>query len=247
MLYRRGVQTRPTHTYMVHPPFAPPFTSTHTTQMGFEGGLELMEGTTLEVDSSTVNASNFTVRASTCTCRNSSVTVSAYLVTSNAAVLDILGLMSFTTARVDVADVTLTLSDASSTLLVSGDSANGDTQIATFGAGTTIAGAGALKYQAGLVSLNSAVIQTPVVLSSSATAAARRSLLQTSLLSLSPVVTACGSEISSGLTVASGAALNPDLSCTYGTETWNIAGSTSSYSTSSVTSSGFLLGDGKYT
>ena len=58
------------------------------------------------------------------------------------------------------------------------------------------------------------------------------------MASLSPVATACGAELSTGLTVASGAALDADLSCTFGTETWNIAGVSATYTTSAATSAG---------
>ena len=66
---------------------------------------------------------------------------------------------------------------------------------------------------------------TPVV--------ARRSLdrahhRKTSLSSLSPVVSSCGDQLSS-LTIATGAGLNADLTCTHGTETWNVEGTDTSY------------------
>ena len=82
----------------------------------------------------------------------------------------------------------------------------------------------------GMITMISATISTQVVLSSSAVSSSRRALLQTNTSTLSPLVSACGSQVSStAMTVASGGGLVVDTSCSYGTETWNVEGTSATY------------------
>ena len=86
----------------------------------------------------------------------------------------------------------------------------------------------------GLISLDSAQISVSLTLSTATSQLAqRRALLQTSLDTLNPVYSACGSQVASGsLAIAGGAALNVLTNCTYGTEAWAVSGSNASQTVS---------------
>ena len=84
------------------------------------------------------------------------------------------------------------------------------------------------------------------MLSSAVVAAHRRAVLQTDTSTLNPFTTACNATAASDLTVAIGAALAPDLLCTSGTETWNIAGTSAVYTTSASTSGSVTIDSGGY-
>ena len=128
---------------------------------------------------------------------------------------------------------TITISDASSTLAIDGAD---NTAVAAFGASSSILGLGRLGFRRGRISMTSSTFLVALILSSATGAFDhQRSLLQTDLTITSPAVSACGSVVSgSSLTIASGASLDVDTSCTYGTETWNIFGTSSTYTTSAL-------------
>ena len=128
---------------------------------------------------------------------------------------------------------TITISDASSTLAIDGAD---NTAVAAFGASSSILGLGRLGFRRGRISMTSSAFLVALILSSATGAFDhQRSLLQTDLTTTSPAVSACGSVVSgSSLTIASGASLDVDTSCTYGTETWDIFGTSSTYTTSAL-------------
>ena len=108
-------------------------------------------------------------------------------------------------------------------------------QVASFGAGCTMSGLGQFGIRRGLMRmLTSSRLLTTMLLSANAAFGRGRALLQTDLNTTSPAVSVCGAEVSSGLTVASGASLSVDTSCSYGSESWNSAGITSTYTTSAL-------------
>ena len=72
-----------------------------------------------------------------------------------------------------------------------------------------------------------------LILSSASSAFSHgRSLLQTDLTTTNPALSVCGSVVSgSDLTIGSGASVDVDTSCTYGSESWDISGTTTTYTT----------------
>jgi len=75
-----------------------------------------------------------------------------------------------------------------------------------------------------------------LILSSASSAFSHgRSLLQTDLTTTNPALSVCGSVVSgSDLTIGSGASVDVDTSCTYGSESWDISGTTTTYTTSGL-------------
>jgi hypothetical protein len=128
---------------------------------------------------------------------------------------------------------TITISDSSSTLAIEGAD---NTAVAAFGTSSAIQGNGRLGFRRGRFTMTSSTFLVALILSSASSAFGhQRSLLQTDLTTTSPAVSACGSVVSgSSLTIGSGASLDVDTSCTYGTETWNIFGTSSTYTTSAL-------------
>ena len=134
-----------------------------------------------------------------------------------------------TVSTLQVLSSTFTISSTSSFAL---DSAS---DVSKCGQGCLIGGLGKFSIIRGLMQLSpSSAIQSPAVFGSTDPSVRQRALLQTDLTTTTPAVSACGAVVSSGL-VVTGGSLSIDASCTYGTEAFNIGGSTSDYTVSAIT------------
>ena len=129
---------------------------------------------------------------------------------------------------------TIALTDVSSQFLLDGGNAGGASQVGILGSGAVFSGLGVVRHRRGLLRLAAgSTIGCGLQLSPSAQIVRRaRALLQTDVANATnPAASACGNSIGS-TTVASGASLSVDTSCSYGSESWDVAGTTSNYTTS---------------
>ena len=169
-------------------------------------------GGTLEFTTSTiVVASAFTSTSSTYSLTGSSMTVTQHTSTST----------------------TIALTDASSQFLLDGGGAGGASEVGSLGSGAVFSGLGVLRHRSGLLRLAAgSTVACAFELGTVAQIVPRgRGLLQTDLNATSPAAAACGNSIAA-TTVASGASLSVNTSCSYGSESWDVGGSTSTYTTS---------------
>ena len=216
----------------------------------------------LQMSASTLNAStNTTVTASQVTFSQTTVQMTSTTLTSSGAMSDTGGSLTFTTSTIvvtstftsvsssysltgssmtvtqhTITSTTIALTDVASQFLLDGGGAGGGTQVGSLGSGAVLSGLGFLRHRTGLLRLIAgSTIGCGMQLSPSAQIVRRaRALQQTDLTTTNPAVTACGNSIGA-TTVASGASLSIDTSCSFGTESWDVAGTTSTYTTSVAT------------
>ena len=108
-------------------------------------------------------------------------------------------------------------------------------------AGATVTGPGRVHVRRGRLRLSTAAnVTAPLLLSAGPTPAAARprALLQTDVSATDPAAAVCGAGVASTLTVASGGSLSVDASCAYSAETWNVLGTTGTYTTSALAAGG---------
>ena len=175
------------------------------------GGMSDTGGTVTLTTSVLVVTTTFVTTSSTYSLSGSSVTVTQHTMTST----------------------TIALTDASSQFLLDGGGAGGGSQVGTIGDGSVISGPGSVKHKLGQLDLApGSTIESDLELSPGAQITrAGRALQQTDLTTTNPAATACGNSIGA-TTVASGASLSIDTSCSFGSESWDVLGTTSTYTTS---------------
>mmetsp|Transcript_638 Transcript_638/g.1010 ORF Transcript_638/g.1010 Transcript_638/m.1010 type:complete len:451 (-) Transcript_638:410-1762(-) len=219
----------------------------------FNSGVDVDEDSEMDLQSTTLTSTSTVFSSSTCTLSSSTVTsttlngtnasttlsssttitVSSTFYSFSSSTTTLSGGSTLSVTQMQMSLSTITISDSSSTLAVEGTA---NTQVAVFGASSAITGNGRLGFRRGRFSVTSSSLLVALILSSASSAFDhQRSLLQTDLTTTSPAVSGCGSVVSgSSLTIGSGASLDVDISCTYGTETWNIFGTSSTYTTSAL-------------
>ena len=213
----------------------------------------------LQMSSSTLTASSSTtVTASQVTFSQTTVQMTSTTFTSSGAMSDDGGSLAFTTSTIvvtstftstsssysltgssmtvtqhTITSTTIALTDVSSQFLLDGGGAGAGSQVGSLGSGAVFSGLGFFRHRTGLLRLLAgSTIGSGLQLSPSAQILRRaRALQQTDLTTTNPAATACGNSIGS-TTVASGASLSIDTSCNFGTESWDVAGITSTYTTS---------------
>ena len=213
----------------------------------------------LQMSSSTLSASSSTtVTASQVTFSQTTVQMTSASFTSSGTMSDDGGSLTFTTSTIvvtstftstsssysltgssmtvtqhTITSTTITLTDVSSQFLLDGSGAGGGSLVGSLASGAVFSGLGFLRHRTGLLRLLAgSTIGCGLQLSPNAQILRRtRALQQTDLTTTNPAATACGNSIGS-TTVASGASLSIDTSCSFGTESWDVAGTTSTYTTS---------------
>ena len=177
-------------------------------------------------DNSSLTSSGPLTIGGAATFARSTIVASATLFLQSTTFLTLADATSLTLAQAQVTSATVTLSGTSSITL-------DDTSGAALSAlsGMNLAGLGNFVMRRGRARLaDRSSIGVPLVLQNTA---ARRALLQTDLTTTSPALSVCGAEVAA-VTVASGASYSVDSSCAFGSETWNIAGVSGTYTTSAL-------------
>ena len=177
-------------------------------------------------DNSSLTSSGPLTIGGAATFARSTIVASATLFLQSTTFLTLADATSLTLAQAQVTSATVTLSVTSSITL-------DDTSGAALSAlsGMNLAGLGNFVMRRGRARLaDRSSIGVPLVLQNTA---ARRALLQTDLTTTSPALSVCGAEVAA-VSVASGASYSVDSSCAFGSETWNVAGVSGTYTTSAL-------------
>ena len=218
--------------------------------LSFLGSLDLSAESTMSVSSSTVRAQSLQVTSSACMFSGSAISITSTMdatgasidlaagttisvqsrfVVTSCSTIALSGSSSLNLQSIELPVSTITLSDASSAFEL--------TQLATSVSTMTqgaIRGSGLATFRRSLMRMSDSQIAAPISLSNPNTviAATRRA----TDLSTWNVLSVCGSEVSSGgLQVAAGAALSLDAACIYGTATYKMAGTASTYTVTATT------------